>query len=922
MWIGYLFTDIEGSTAHWERSPERMQAAIARHDVLVETLIARHGGIVQSRAGDGVFAVFLNGSALCCAGDLQQTLQAEDWSLVDSLWVRIGVHASFNDRAAQSAVPATVIDQVAVNRAARIMACGWGGQTVVSHEAVQAFGAPPDSELDDLGICRLRGIDEPLRLYGLTHADLKRSEFPPLHSLSARSQNIPAQRTPLFGRERELQDITALLGKGQAVTIVGPGGNGKTRLAAEIALKASGERPVYFVLLAGVGSAAELVSQIASTLRFPFHRNAPRENQLVAYLRDRTALLVLDNADAASADSKILERIVASCPGVSVLATSRGGLGFAGEALYPLHGLELPRRSGADITASPAFQFFAYEARAVRASFELDEDAFSALAEICALLSGSPLALRLAAHWSRLLSLEDILARLRVGLDFLDVSDLDRTDGKRTLRGVFEGSWSLLPPDLQAALARLSVIAGDFDVEAAKAVAQIDAAVLGALEQLGLVTQSGRWRFQMHAIIREYAREKLSDISSEPTSTLNRHADYYLGMVRSGIGRSAVADQGRVLDQLQSHTINVRTAWMHTLARGSREQITSIIEPLFYFLTMRSLFHEASQLFGVEAPDDEVLLYSRSLVVNCLVHQGEFEKAAALGAEVLAARPANPLIEAHAVQALGNLAHMRGDVAMALERYDVALGIRMRANDHMGSVYSIVSLAALHLQRAELAEARQRIREAFRLCRRTGNTTMMMSVTMFAGDIAMQESRLLDARKNYSESLRLEEMIHNPQYRTGALLRLGIADSRLGDTDAAADHFQEALELASDIGDRRLKTSALLELGANLRVGKDMQEALRLLSDAVRLAVSVGSDPLIVRGLLEIGWVQTHLGNLSYARKVARTLAVFELGSHSSDYELLREELGKDDVLPLEYSDRGSAIDEILEDAEIGVLSL
>lgn len=922
MWIGYLFTDIEGSTARWERSPDRMQVAIARHDALVEDLIARHGGVVQSRAGDGVFAVFVNGNALGCAGELQQKLQAEDWSLVDGLWVRIGVHASFNEHAMQSADSGSVIDQVAVNRASRIMACGWGGQTLVSHEAVQAFGAPTDSELDDLGICRLRGIDEPLRLYGLTHADLQRSEFPPLHSLAAHSQNIPAQRTPLFGRDSELQDVTALLAKGQAVTIVGPGGNGKTRLAAEIALKASGERPVYFVLLAGVGSAAELVSQIASTLRFPFHRSSPREDQLVGYLRDRTALLVLDNADAASADSSVLERIVFSCPGVSILATSRGALGFAGEALYPLHGLKLPRRTGDDISASPAFQFFAHEANAVRSSFKLDDDAFAALAEICGLLSGSPLALRLAAHWSRLLSLENILARLRVGLDFLDASDVDRTDGRRTLRSVFEGSWSLLTPELQTALARLSVIAGDFDVEAAKAVGQIDAAILGSLEQLGLVTHSGRWRFQVHAIIREYAREKLSAFSLEPISTTNRHADYYLGMVRLGITGSAAADQSRVLDQLQSHIVNVRAAWIHTLALGSREQIESIIEPLFYFLTMRSLFYEASQLFNFETSDDQIQLYCRSLVANCLVHQGEFEKADALGADVLAARSSNPLIEAHAVQAMGNLAHMRGDVAKALERYDEALGIRMRANDHMGSVYSIVSLAALHLQRAELAEARQRIREAFRLCRRTGNTTMMMSVTMFAGDIAMQEDRPLDASRNYAESLRLEEAVHNPQYRAGALLRLGIADSRLGDREGAGDHFREALELASDIGDRRLKANALLELGANLRSRGDMQQALRHLVDALRLTLVVGSTPLTVRGLLEVGRVQAHLGNLTGARTIAGVFAVLEPGSLSSECAIFTEELGEGDMPPSQHADWRTAVDEILEDAEIGALSL
>lgn len=918
MWVGYLFTDIEGSTERWERSPEHMQTAISRHDKLVEDVIASYGGEIQSRAGDGIFAVFLNGGALRCAIKLQLRLQEEDWSEVDGLWVRIGVHASPPAGAMIEDDIGALAGRVASNRASRIMACGWGGQTVTSHEAVTAFGVPEGSYLEDLGVCRLRGIDEPMRLFGLLDSQLKRLEFPPLHSVAAHSHTVPTLLTPLFGREDEVREVEALLEEGRSVTIVGPGGNGKTRLASEIARRVSSLRPVYFVLMGGVTNAAELVSQIAATLRFPFHGNAPRELQLAGFLRDKAPLLVLDNADTASAYPEVLDRLLMHCANLSILTTSRGALGFTGENLYPLHGLKFPRRANEKTLASPAFEFFAHEAKASNGSVQRDDQSIATLTEVFTLLSGSPLALRLAAHWNRLLSLEEILGRIRQGLDFLEAFNADRAEGPSTLRRVFEGSWSLLTHTQQVALARLSIIAGEFDAEAAAEVAMVDVAILGTLEQRGLISPSGRRRFQMHAIIREYSREKLGSMPEEMVAAASRHATYYLGIVRSGIAGPADADQGRVLDRLQSHIANVRIAWAHTLATGTREEILAVIEPLFYFLAMRSLFVEASELFSLPCDDELVRLYCRSLLSNCMFHLGDFDKADAMAVEVQNARHSSPLIEAHAMQALGTLGHVRSQPELSRNMYGKALQIRLTANDLMGSVYSIVALVALHLQRGELDDAKRRVREAFRLSRKVGNIPMMMSVTMFAGDIAMKEERLTDARGSYAESLRLEETVHNPQYRAGCLLRLGIADARLNDRESAAIHFAEALDLASDIGDRRLKSNVMVELGANLHAAGDELKALRLFIDAARLALEVGADPLALRSLLEIGKLELQRGNVAEARAVVPVLSSAGAESLGADYRAFAARFEGEGMPARLSSDWRDTANAILEDAEFG----
>src|SRR6185312_3102062 len=229
--LGYLFTDIDDSTGKWESSAEAMKLALARHDSLLDRIIAMNGGVIQDRAGDGVFAVFRTGNPVQCALDLQCALQAEDWGSVGGLHVRIGVHCG--------AAGAREIDKRSTNRAARIVASAWGGQIVISAAAAAAFDAPPASERVDLGICRLKGVDEPMRLFGLMHPRLARDEFPPLRTLLSHGHAVPKPAAPIHGRDEEVKEISSKLAVVRQMTIVGPGGNGKTRLALEIAAQRS-----------------------------------------------------------------------------------------------------------------------------------------------------------------------------------------------------------------------------------------------------------------------------------------------------------------------------------------------------------------------------------------------------------------------------------------------------------------------------------------------------------------------------------------------------------------------------------------------------------------------------------------------------------------------------------------------------------
>ena len=242
MLAGYLFTDIEDSTERWEQAPQRMRLAVERQNAIIDGLVARHGGFIHDRAGDGVFAIFASGNPLECALQIQLAMQREDWSTVGGLALRLGVHVG-------KVADGATVDQASVNRAARIMGSGWGGQIVVSGDAVAAYTAPTDATFVDLGVCQFKGIDEPLRLSGLIHPLLEKKEFPPLRSHYVQGLNIPKPAAPLFGRARETGEILDQLSSSRLLTIVGPGGNGKTRLAIELATECSRGRSVVFVSL-------------------------------------------------------------------------------------------------------------------------------------------------------------------------------------------------------------------------------------------------------------------------------------------------------------------------------------------------------------------------------------------------------------------------------------------------------------------------------------------------------------------------------------------------------------------------------------------------------------------------------------------------------------------------------------------------
>jgi predicted ATPase/class 3 adenylate cyclase len=651
--ITFLFTDIEGSTRILQGLGDRYREVLETHDRLIREAVAQAGGTEVRTEGDAFFVVFPTAlAAVEAVGAAQRALARQAWPEGFEVRVRMGLHTG-------EGVPGGG-DYIGldVHRAARVAAAAHGGQVVLSQAtaALVEGRLPAGAHLRDLGRHRLKDLAQAEHLHQLV-IDGVPADFPPLRTLDAGLHRLPLQLTSFVGREREVKEVTALLAASRLLTLTGPGGTGKTRLALQVAADSAAayEDGVLFVPLEPIRDPSLVPATLASVLGLP---PSPVETnqRLIEYLADKQMLLILDNLEQALGAAGMIASWL-QAPGVSLLATSRAPLRVTGEREYAVPPLGLPEAAHLPtpelLISHEAVALFVERAMAARSDFRLTDANASAVAAIVTRLDGLPLAIELAAARVRLLSPAALLARLSSALGLLTGGSRDLPARQQTLRGAISWSHDLLDPTSARVFARLAVFWGGCTFEAVEWVCgepEID--VLAAIETLvdhsllRRIDQGGDLRLVMLETIREFAGEKLSG-SGEREAVRERHAGHYLSVVEEAAPNLVRESARSYLDRLEVEINNTRQALGWAVETGQGEVAQRMVAALWRFWQMRGY-----------------------------LHQGREWCRRALGLD-----PTPPLVRLRALEAAGGLAYWQADNEVARGYYQEALDLARSLGD-------------------------------------------------------------------------------------------------------------------------------------------------------------------------------------------------------------------------------------------------
>jgi predicted ATPase/class 3 adenylate cyclase len=847
--LTFLFTDIEGSTALLRRVGEDVYAQVlAGHHALIRSSLAAHGGREVDTQGDAFFAVFSSPrSCVAAVLEMQHALQSHAWPGGEQVRVRMGVHSG------EAEQTVTGLVGLEVHRAARVAAVACGGQVLVSETAAALVRdwLPPGAALTDLGSHRLKDLGRPEQIFQLHAAGLP-AEFPPLRSLGnpALQNNLPAQLSSFIGREREVSEVRALVKSCRLVTLAGAGGAGKTRLGLQVAaelLDGSGDG-VWLAELAAVTNEDAVAPAISEALQLAARPGRPALEALLDALALQDVLIVLDNCEhLIGACAKTAELILRRCPRVHLLATSREPLGIGGETIYRVPSLSLPGPDDTGPAAAgscDAVALFADRARAHGVALSADEQAGSLVVSICRRLDGMPLAIELAAARLRSLSLSELHDRLDQRFRLLTGGSRTALERQQTLRAAVGWSYSLLTGAERVLLARLSVFADGFGLDAAEAVCGfggldvLDVAdLLGSLVDKSLVVAEpagGTLRYRLLETIRLFTAERLVEAGGEEAAAVAAgHCAHFLAVAETAAAHLTGPEQGSWLDRLHADQANLRRAGQHA---ASRPDGTALVLRLGVAL---------DRYWRARSREQEAI----GLLVPTLRRPDARADPALFGAALVTATRVNLFI----------------DVPMARQLAEQAVEVTRRLGDDRLLIKSLGALGAACYFAGEPKAGLPFGQESVERARSLGDDVLLGRSLM----LYLMTIDAIDPARSpplYTEAIACTERSGDHLINSFLQNNAGSAAFSAGDIAAARAHLEAAAQAARQIGWEH--TAATLGLGLVQRAEGDLDGARSTFEAALRISRRNGDNLSIAWACLYLACVTGDAGDWDRAAKL------------------------------------------------------
>jgi len=926
--LALLFTDIEGSTNLLRSLGAEYRTLLAQHRRVLGDAFAAHGGTVLQREGDALFVTFADpSSAILGAIDGQVALATSAWPADAHVRVRMGIH-----------VGEVTIDEdddyvgLAVHQAARISAAAHGGQVLTS-KAMQTQveqRIPPEVSLRPIGRFRLKDFPEPQDLFQLLHPDLP-GDFPAPRTAPGARHNLPKAISSFIGRDRDVAELAELLETARLVTLTGPGGCGKTRLAIEAASASIPVRPdgIWFVDLAPVSDRQLVLSVAANAMGVQESRAASADSALIDFLSSGRPLVILDNCEhLISTCAELTEQWLSACQGLTILVTAREPIGVVGEVIRRVGGLQISSATDTG-TPSEAVQLFIDRARSHEPEFEYGEEELADIARVTNRLDGIPLAIEMAAALVGTLSIGEILTRLDDRFRLLTGGGGRNLGRQQTLLATVDWSHDLLSEPERVLLRRLSVMSGSFSLEDVEAVCVgdgIDRTEVVTLLRRLVVTSwvmreraADRAAYRLLETSRQYALDKLVSSSEAPTLR-SKHAEWFTDLAETGAEPMLGGpDQARWFDRIESELDNFRTALAWSQGDGDPVLGLRLGAALSRFWEVRGHWSEGlgwleDALAG--APDAEDRLRGRALVAASFLafYRGRLESARSMVTEGLAAavRAHDTATEARGLrfeavieQRLGHRAaaidsaqravelsrsvDAAADLAFALQvlgrlladddrdearaRYEEGLGVAREAQDAISQIYLLYALGRVHLGSGDTERARELYAEALDLSQQVGERWMAMNVLVALSYV----SKDVDAGPALEEMVGVLRQTGNRMMQIVWLRQLAHRRRLEGDLEGARRAVDEALEIVKEEGTPEANVLGRYVLASHLDESeRDHAGALREFRNGLSAAHSRRSEWETTFGLTGVARMLGHTGEYERAAMLLGAAAAMQ----------------------------------------------